>query len=172
MTSVKAESLALQSLLHWERTTPNRVALSQPMGHGVVRDFTWAHAVEDKINDARIRCLLDKVRIADPQQSEKDQGFRALRNFFRILYPHSPGRSYCGAVSIHEGRIRMRPDVRIGSGARSSLTHRRRRGSKPHGPGAPTARHKGLSWRPASRVAMRGKQSRRDPPAVDRAWAS
>ena len=30
------------------------------------RDFSWAHAFEDKINDATIRGLLDKVRGADP----------------------------------------------------------------------------------------------------------
>jgi long-chain acyl-CoA synthetase len=42
MNTVKAESLALQCLLHWERTTPDRVALIQPMGLGAVRDFTWA----------------------------------------------------------------------------------------------------------------------------------
>ena len=42
MATVKPESLALQRLFHWERTTPDRVALSQPMGDGKVRDFTWA----------------------------------------------------------------------------------------------------------------------------------
>jgi long-chain acyl-CoA synthetase len=41
MNTVKPESLALQRLLHWERTAPQRIALSQPMGGGVVRDFTW-----------------------------------------------------------------------------------------------------------------------------------
>jgi 2-methylcitrate dehydratase PrpD len=30
------------------------------------RDFSWAHAFEDKINNPRIRALLDKVRSADP----------------------------------------------------------------------------------------------------------
>jgi long-chain acyl-CoA synthetase len=42
MNTVKPESLALQCLLHWERSTPHRIALSQPLGDGVVRDFTWA----------------------------------------------------------------------------------------------------------------------------------
>ena len=42
MNAVKQESLALQRLYHWERTAPGRIALSQPMGGGVVRDFTWA----------------------------------------------------------------------------------------------------------------------------------
>jgi long-chain acyl-CoA synthetase len=39
--SVAADALALQRLYHWEKTTPDRVALTQPMGGGPVRDFTW-----------------------------------------------------------------------------------------------------------------------------------
>jgi long-chain acyl-CoA synthetase len=38
--------LALQRLYHWETTTPNRVAMSQPMGNGVMQDFTWAQTAE------------------------------------------------------------------------------------------------------------------------------
>ena len=42
MTSTIApELLALQRLYAWERDAPTRVALSQPMGDGSVRDFTW-----------------------------------------------------------------------------------------------------------------------------------
>ena len=47
MNAVKAESLALQRLYHWERTAPDRIALSQPMGGGVVRDFTWAQGADE-----------------------------------------------------------------------------------------------------------------------------
>jgi long-chain acyl-CoA synthetase len=42
MTQVAPELLALQRLYHWEKTAPNRVALTQPMGDGAVQDFTWA----------------------------------------------------------------------------------------------------------------------------------
>ncbi|MDP3836046.1 MAG: AMP-binding protein, partial [Hydrogenophaga sp.] len=42
MTQVAPELLALQRLYHWEKTAPNRVALTQPMGGGAVQDFTWA----------------------------------------------------------------------------------------------------------------------------------
>ena len=42
MTAVASNMLALQRLYHWEKTAPQRVALSQPMGDGVVRDLTWA----------------------------------------------------------------------------------------------------------------------------------
>ena len=46
MLAVKPESLALQRLIHWERSAPDRIALSQPMGAGVVRDFTWAQVAD------------------------------------------------------------------------------------------------------------------------------
>ena len=47
MNAVKQESLALQRLYHWERTAPGRIALSQPMGGGLVRDFTWAQVADE-----------------------------------------------------------------------------------------------------------------------------
>ena len=46
MNAAKPESLALQRLVHWERTSPDRIALSQPMGGGVVRDFTWVQVAD------------------------------------------------------------------------------------------------------------------------------
>jgi long-chain acyl-CoA synthetase len=42
MSIIAAEFLALQRLYHWEKTEPNRVALTQPMGGGAVQDLTWA----------------------------------------------------------------------------------------------------------------------------------
>src|SRR5690606_42035253 len=42
MSLVDSKYLALQRLYHWETTAPDRVALTQPMGHGVVQAFTWA----------------------------------------------------------------------------------------------------------------------------------
>ncbi len=44
--SVADSELALQRLYHWESTTPDRVALSQPMGGGVQRDFTWREVMD------------------------------------------------------------------------------------------------------------------------------
>ena len=41
MSLVPPEFLALQRLYHWEKTAPNRVALTQPMGDGDVQDLTW-----------------------------------------------------------------------------------------------------------------------------------
>ena len=35
MSLVDPQYLALQRLYHWEQTAPDRVALTQPMGHGV-----------------------------------------------------------------------------------------------------------------------------------------
>ena len=43
---VASEFLALQRLYHWESTTPQRVALTQPMGGGALKDFTWAEVAD------------------------------------------------------------------------------------------------------------------------------
>ena len=42
MSLVPTEFLALQRLYHWEKTAPNRVALTQPTGGGATEDLTWA----------------------------------------------------------------------------------------------------------------------------------
>jgi long-chain acyl-CoA synthetase len=41
MSKIAPELLALQRLYYWEKTQPKRVALTQPMGNGVVQEFTW-----------------------------------------------------------------------------------------------------------------------------------
>jgi long-chain acyl-CoA synthetase len=40
------ETLALQRLYHWEQFAPDTVAMSQPMGAGVVQQITWREAVD------------------------------------------------------------------------------------------------------------------------------
>ena len=45
-SEVPAELLALQRLYHWERTAPERVVLTQPMGGGAVREFTWRQLMD------------------------------------------------------------------------------------------------------------------------------
>jgi long-chain acyl-CoA synthetase len=45
-TNVEPDALQLQRLYHWERTTPEQVVLTQPMGGGVVRDFTWREVMD------------------------------------------------------------------------------------------------------------------------------
>ncbi len=42
MSTVAPELLALQRLYQWEKTTPNKVTFTQPMGGGEVKDYTWA----------------------------------------------------------------------------------------------------------------------------------
>jgi long-chain acyl-CoA synthetase len=39
-------ALALQRLYHWERTAPDRIAYTQPLGGGVVRDMTWREVMD------------------------------------------------------------------------------------------------------------------------------
>ncbi len=46
MNTVPAEFLALQRLYHWEQTTPSNITLTQPIGNGVTRDFTWAQVAD------------------------------------------------------------------------------------------------------------------------------
>lgn len=42
MTTIPADSLALQRFYHWERSLKDRVALTQPMGGGPVQELNWA----------------------------------------------------------------------------------------------------------------------------------
>jgi len=44
--SIPADSLALQRLYHWERTAPDKVVLTQPLGGGAVRDYTWREVLD------------------------------------------------------------------------------------------------------------------------------
>ncbi|MDC8785565.1 AMP-binding protein [Roseateles koreensis] len=42
MTPIAADSLALQRFYHWESSQPSRIILTQPMGDGTVKTFSWA----------------------------------------------------------------------------------------------------------------------------------
>lgn len=44
---VSADALALQRLYHWERSAPDRVVLTQPLGGGEVRHFTWREVMDE-----------------------------------------------------------------------------------------------------------------------------
>jgi len=39
--------LALDDVYHWERTTPDRVWLTQPLGGGEIKTYTWAEAMDE-----------------------------------------------------------------------------------------------------------------------------
>jgi len=47
MHPVSSDLLALQRLYFWEKTAPERIALTQPMGGGVIRDITWAQVGDE-----------------------------------------------------------------------------------------------------------------------------
>ena len=47
MTQPPSSSLALQRLYHWERTTPDRTVFTQPMGGGLLKEFTWKDMVDE-----------------------------------------------------------------------------------------------------------------------------
>ncbi|MEY4140445.1 MAG: hypothetical protein RLZZ371_2627 [Pseudomonadota bacterium] len=46
MNPVSADQLALQRLYFWEKTAPDRIALTQPMGGGVIHNLTWAQVAD------------------------------------------------------------------------------------------------------------------------------
>ncbi|HQR23883.1 MAG TPA: AMP-binding protein [Steroidobacteraceae bacterium] len=46
-SEVRPDDLQLQRLYRWERTIPDRVALTQPMGGGIVRDITWREMMDE-----------------------------------------------------------------------------------------------------------------------------
>ena len=41
-----ADALALQRLYHWEKTAPDRIAFTQPLGGGALRDYRWAEVMD------------------------------------------------------------------------------------------------------------------------------
>ena len=41
-----ADALALQRLYHWERTAPERIAFTQPVGGGALRDYRWGEVMD------------------------------------------------------------------------------------------------------------------------------
>jgi long-chain acyl-CoA synthetase len=45
-TLVPPDTLALQRLYHWERTAPDKVVLTQPLGGGALREFTWRQTLD------------------------------------------------------------------------------------------------------------------------------
>ena len=47
MNTVAPDLLALQRLYRWEGTARDRVALTQPMGNGVLRDLTWGQVADE-----------------------------------------------------------------------------------------------------------------------------
>lgn len=46
-SEVRPDDLQLQRLYRWERTIPDRVALTQPMGGEAVRDITWREMMDE-----------------------------------------------------------------------------------------------------------------------------
>ena len=47
MMTVTPDSLALQRLYHWEKTRPDKVYLTQPLGGGRAVEFTWKQTLDE-----------------------------------------------------------------------------------------------------------------------------
>ena len=46
-SSAKPETLALQRLYQWEKSAPDKLVFTQPMGGGVVKEYTWKQAADE-----------------------------------------------------------------------------------------------------------------------------
>lgn len=46
MSKVSPDMLGLQRLYYWEQSAPDRIALTQPMGNGITRDYTWSQVAD------------------------------------------------------------------------------------------------------------------------------
>lgn len=44
---IESKDLTLECAYRWEKECPERVYMTQPMGNGVVRDFTWAQTMDE-----------------------------------------------------------------------------------------------------------------------------
>jgi long-chain acyl-CoA synthetase len=47
MTTITPADLPLQRAYHWEKARANEIFLTQPMGGGVVKDWTWAQTMDE-----------------------------------------------------------------------------------------------------------------------------
>ncbi|MEO7401769.1 MAG: AMP-binding protein [Polaromonas sp.] len=59
MNAVTSNMLALKRLYHWERTAPRQIALTQPMGGGLVQDFSWGDVA------GQARCMAAHLKAQD-----------------------------------------------------------------------------------------------------------
>ena len=46
-SSAKPETLALQRLYQWEKSAPDKLVFTQPMGGGVIKEYTWKQAADE-----------------------------------------------------------------------------------------------------------------------------
>jgi len=46
-STVSPDTLALQRLYHWEKTTPDKAVFTQPLGGGQVREYTWRQVMDE-----------------------------------------------------------------------------------------------------------------------------
>ncbi len=44
---ISDDDMALQKLYLWEKTTPQRICMTQPMGNGVIRELTWSQMMDE-----------------------------------------------------------------------------------------------------------------------------
>ena len=117
---VAADALALQRLYHWERTAPERVALTQPVGGGNVKEFTWRDVMDQtRRMAAHLQGLGYEPGRADRHPGQEccaldDGGFRDLdgRLRFRAVVPDACGGDDSPDPRAQRGEAAVRRQAR------------------------------------------------------------
>lgn len=47
LLKIESSDLPLESVYRWEKERPNSVYMTQPLGHGQVKDYTWAQTIDE-----------------------------------------------------------------------------------------------------------------------------
>ena len=106
-SSALPETLALQRLYHWEKTSPDKIVFTQPMGGGVVKDYTWKQALDET---RRMAAYLKSLNYrAGHAHRAAGQEHRALDDG---RLGHLDGRPRVGAAVPDAGGEHGAPDPR------------------------------------------------------------
>ena len=104
-TDIASDLLALQRLYHWERTAPERVVLTQPMGGGALRDFTWRELM-DQTRRMAAHLKSQGIAAGRPRRDPvEEHGLVADRRLCDL-----DGRRRLGAAVSDAGGAHHRPD--------------------------------------------------------------
>jgi long-chain acyl-CoA synthetase len=133
---VPPDQLPLQRLYHWERTAPDRVAFTQPVGGGQVVDYTWKQVVDQA---RRMAAWLQSQGIGTGRQGrDAVEEHRALDD---DGLRHLDGRRRLGAAVPDAGRRHDPPDPRAQRGQAAVRRQARRlAGHETRHPGRPALR--------------------------------
>ena len=153
----RPSTLALQRLYHWEKTAPDRVVLTQPLGGGAMRDFTWGEVI-DEARRMAAHLQLARLRAGQPDRDAVEEQRALADRRLRDL----DGRPRLGAAVSDAGRRHDPPDPRAqrsrGCCSSASSTAGRRCGPACR-PGCPAS---ACRWRRRTTIRSWDDDRRRD----------